>query len=99
MVRKIENAKDKTKKTLGYSMLAGSVILPAAAMYKKYLSDEEFFNSPEYKKFLEDPRFEKYIDVDDGSFWKAGSLEKLERKYKRQYEYRMKGKPLPDYLK
>lgn len=85
IVQKIKNTNDK----INLTMLFSPVVAAGLGIYKKIKSDEKFYDSPEFEQFLSDPNYEKYLNIDDGSFWKLSSFDKLERKYKRKYQNRI----------
>ena len=78
----------------------GTVLGPTTYGVGRYLKeDNDFKNSSSYQKFLKDPNYNNYLNLNDGGFLKSSSLDNLERKYKRAYEYKIGGKPIPSYLK
>lgn len=82
-----------TQRKLKNIATAGAALSPIGALlgYGVYRAKEEnkFYDSPEYQQLLEDPNYEKYLNTDDGSFWKLSSIDKLEHKYKRKYQNRI----------
>ena len=82
-----------TQRRLKNIATAGAALSPVGALfgYGVYRAKEEnkFYDSPEFQQLLEDPNYEKYSNLDDGTFWKLSSIDKLERKYKRKYQNRI----------
>jgi hypothetical protein len=78
--------KDAAAISFGFSPIAGVAGYSAYRIKK----DNEFYDSPEYTQLLHDPLFDKYIELDDGSFTRPSSLEKLERTYRNKYRARIR---------
>lgn len=92
LISKLDKRNNKLKRLAGLSAVFGAPLGVVGYALSNSSEARQFYDSPEYSQFLNDPLFEKYSNLDDGGFLKEGSLSKLERKYRYKYKKRIANK-------
>ena len=75
------------------SGFAAALGIPAgivAATYAYSHKNSAFYKSKEFQQMTKDPRYDKYLDLDDGGFFKKSSFDKLYDEYFRMWRKRVK---------
>ena len=78
--------KDAIQYMTGAAVVAAPILTTLGVIHHINKVNQEFIKSEEYLQMLKDPEYEKAINSPDDSF------ERLERKYKRKYERRVRNK-------
>jgi len=61
-----------------------------AATYAYSHKNSAFYKSKEFQQMQKDPRYDKYLDLDDGGFLKKSSFDKLHDEYFKMWRKRVK---------